>query len=178
MYLATFQHWFLTWSSIFVFSPSVRSMQCPVRCQQRTLPTWCLTRSTSMETVRTEGEIFRQTSETTVHFSLNMNFCLRQEWRIWVQCACVLFFRWAVLRRVHGGRPEWRNAAEDTNTEFGPLAHCPENSRRDKGHRLIFPDIYNFCMPQLKLGSSIMKLYSLKGYKLQNSKHDTSYGSF
>ena len=44
-----------------------------------------------METVRTEGDIFRQTSETTVNFSLNTNFCLRQQWRIWVQCACFVF---------------------------------------------------------------------------------------
>ena len=40
---------------------------------------------------KTEGDIFRQTSETTVNFSLNTNFCLRQQWRIWVQCACFVF---------------------------------------------------------------------------------------
>lgn len=79
---------------------------------------------------------------TVANYSLNMNLCHRQHWGIWIQCVC-LFTRWTVLWGVHGGGSEWRNAAEDTNREFGPHTHRTENSRRNEGQDLIFPALWS-----------------------------------
>lgn len=118
-----------------MFSLFVQSMEFPVRCRLRTLPTWCSTRLTSMEMVRPTLWISKP----------QPNLISKLQWRIWTQLVCLyLLSRWTVLWRVHGGGSEWRNAAEDTNWEFGPFTHCPKDSRRDDGQQLIFPEICLF----------------------------------
>lgn len=47
-------HWCRAISSLSCFSPSEQSMEFPPRCQLRSLPTWCLIRLTSTETVSSE----------------------------------------------------------------------------------------------------------------------------
>lgn len=127
-----------------MFSLFVQSMEFPVRCRLRTLPTWCSTRLTSMEMVRPTLWISKP----------QPNLISKLQWRIWTQLVCLyLLSRWTVLWRVHGGGSEWRNAAEDTNWEFGPFTHCPKDSRRDDGQQLIFPEICLFYCCTKPVGS-------------------------
>lgn len=109
--------WCTLISSLWSSSPSVQSTEFPLRPRRRTLPTWCLIRLTSTETVSSGC------SKRSRNFG-------------WISADFMQFIflflrtRWALLRGVRGGNPEWWDTAEDANREFGPDAHRPEDWRR------------------------------------------------